>query len=147
MHYPIKKLEQKNLFDLIDRNRYYVDAYRLKHAKQPEVLNHYAIATAEKYFEAISNNATAVIVPYGHKGKRLILDLNGELEPNELGDLLREAQQYTVNIYDQELRQLEKNGDVIHLPHGHVLALREPAYSEHFGVEPKGEGTWDMAVI
>lgn len=68
MHYPIKKLEQKNLFDLIDRNRYYVDAYRLKHAKQPEVLNHYAIATAEKYFEAISNNATAVIVPYGHKG-------------------------------------------------------------------------------
>ncbi|MDM5279584.1 CRISPR-associated helicase Cas3' [Paenibacillus silvae] len=147
MHYPIKKLEQKNLFDLMDRNRYYVGAYKNKHDKQPEVLNHYAIATAEKYFEAISNNATAVIVPYGDKGKQLILDLNGELEPNELGDLLREAQQYTVNIYDQELRQLEKNGDVIHLLHGHVLALREPAYSEHFGVEPKGEGAWDMAMV
>lgn len=147
MHYPIKKLEQKNLFDLMDRNRYYVDAYKNRHAKLPEVLNHYAIATAEKYFEAISNNATAVIVPYGEKGKRLILDFNGDVEPNELGDLLREAQQYTVNIYDQELRQLEKNGDVIHLLHGHVLALREPAYSEHFGVEPKGEGTWDMAIL
>ncbi|MGR6542166.1 CRISPR-associated helicase Cas3' [Paenibacillus tundrae] len=147
MHYPIKQLEQKNLFDLIDRNRYYVDAYKNRHDQQPEVLNHYAIATAEKYFEAISNNATAVIVPYGEIGKRLILDLNGKLEPNELGELLREAQQYTVNIYDQELRQLEKNGDVIHLLHGHALALREPAYSEHFGVEPKGEGTWDMAMF
>lgn len=147
MHYPIKKLEQKNLFDLMDRNRYYVDAYKNRHAKPPEVLNHYAIATAEKYFEAISNHATGVIVPYGEQGKSLILDLNGELEPNELGDLLRKAQQYTVNIYDHELRQLEKNGDVIHLMHGHVLALIEPAYSEFFGVEPKGEGTWDMAML
>ena len=110
MHYPIKQLEQKNLFDLMDRNRYYVDAYKNRHAKPPEVLNHYAIATAEKYFEAISNHATAVIVPYGEQGKNLILDLNGELEPNELGDLLRKAQQYTVNIYDQELRKLEKMG-------------------------------------
>lgn len=147
MHYPIKQLEQKNLFDLMDRNRYYVDAYKNRHAKPPEVLNHYAIATAEKYFEAISNHATGVIVPYGEQGKNLILDLNGELEPNELGDLLRKAQQYTVNIYDQELRKLEKNGDVIHLMHGQVLALVEPAYSELFGVEPKGEGTWDMAML
>ncbi|MEK4372396.1 CRISPR-associated helicase Cas3' [Paenibacillus sp. FSL R5-0473] len=146
MHYPIPKLEQ-NLFDLMDRNRYYVDAYQKKHATKPEVVNHYAIATAEKYFEAISTNATAVLVPYGEKGKELIIELNGELEPSELGDLLRRAQQYTVNIYDHELKTLEKSGDLYPLLHGHVLALREPAYSEDFGVESKGEGAWETMMI
>ncbi|WP_433922694.1 CRISPR-associated helicase Cas3' [Paenibacillus taichungensis] len=146
MHYPIPKLEQ-NLFDLMDRNRYYVDAYQKKHATRPEVVNHYAIATAEKYFEAILTNATAVLVPYGEEGKELIIDLNGKLEPSELGDLLRKAQQYTVNIYDHELRTLEKSGDLYPLLHGHVLALREPAYSEDFGVESKGEGAWATMMI
>ncbi|MGE6577998.1 CRISPR-associated helicase Cas3' [Paenibacillus xylanexedens] len=146
MHYPIPKLEQ-NLFDLMDRNRYYVDAYKKKHDCRPEVVNHYAIATAEKYFEDISTNATPVIVPYGEEGKELILDLNGAIEPGEMSQLLRKAQQYTVNIYDHELRALEKNGDVRPLLHGHVLALREPAYSDDFGVESKGEGAWEPMMI
>ncbi|GAF06942.1 CRISPR-associated helicase Cas3 [Paenibacillus pini JCM 16418] len=146
MHYLIPKLEQ-NLFDLMDRNRYYVDAYKKKHSCKPEVVNHYAIATAEKYFEAISTNATPVIVPYGEEGRELILDLNGEIEPGEMSELLRKAQQYTVNIYDYELRTLEKNGDVRPLLHGHVLALREPAYSDDFGVESKGEGAWEPMMI
>ncbi|WP_340032056.1 CRISPR-associated helicase Cas3' [Paenibacillus sp. FSL K6-1122] len=146
MHYPIPKLEQ-NLFDLMDRNRYYVDAYKKKHDCRPEVVNHYAIATAEKYFEAISTNATPVIVPYGEEGKELILDLNGAIEPGEMSALLRKAQQYTVNIYDHELRALEKNGDVRSLLHGHALALREPAYSDDFGVESKGEGAWETIMV
>ncbi|KOY12999.1 CRISPR-associated helicase/endonuclease Cas3 [Paenibacillus xylanivorans] len=146
MHYPIPKLEQ-NLFDLMDRNRYYVDAYRKRHDQKLEVVNQSAIATAEKYFEAISTNATPVIVPYGEEGNELIMDLNGKLEPGEMGELLRKAQQYTVNIYDHELRALEKNGDVYPLLHGHALALREPAYSDDFGVEAKGEGAWEKAII
>ncbi|WP_413405372.1 CRISPR-associated helicase Cas3' [Paenibacillus amylolyticus] len=146
MHYPIPKLEQ-NLFDLMDRNRYYVDAYKKKHDCRPEVVNHYAIATAEKYFEAISTNATPVIVPYGEEGKELILDLNGAIEPGEMSQLLRKAQQYTVNVYDHELRALEKNGDVRPLLHGHVLALREPAYCDDFGVDSKGEGAWENAIL
>lgn len=146
MHYPIPKLEQ-NLFDLMDRNRYYVDAYKKKHDRKPEVVNHYAMATAEKYFEAISTNATSVIVPYGEEGKELILDLNGKIEPGEMSKLLRKAQQYTVNIYDHELQALEKNGDVYPLLHGHALALRETAYSDGFGVESKGEGSWDITIL
>jgi CRISPR-associated endonuclease/helicase Cas3 len=146
MHYRIKRLDQ-NLFQLLGTNRYYLDAYKNKHGKLPGVITPAALATAEQHFEAISNRAIAVLVPYGEAAKALIADLNGELDIRKLGDLLKQSQQYVVNIYDHDRKKLERNGDLYPLLHGHVLALREPAYNEFFGVESEGEGVWQDAVL
>ncbi|MFP4974212.1 CRISPR-associated helicase Cas3' [Paenibacillus sp. CN-4] len=133
MHYPIRELEC-NLFDLLDKNQHYYGAYTRKRGARPEILNQSAISSAEKYFEAIATQATSVLVPYRQEGKELIAELNGSLSPDELGNHLRRAQQYTVNLFKHELDELVKNGEIYPLLHGHVFALRETAYSDYFGV-------------
>ncbi|MNK73430.1 helicase Cas3 [compost metagenome] len=146
LDYYVPKLD-KHMFDLLDTNKDYFAAYRNKYGKNPEVLSRSSFATAEQYFEVISNPATSVIVPYNEEAKNLILQLNGDLDIRELGDILRKLQQYVVNIYDFEFKKLEKNGDIYPLLHGQVLALREVAYSNDFGVETEGEGEWSVAMI
>ncbi|BCG56844.1 CRISPR-associated helicase Cas3' [Paenibacillus sp. URB8-2] len=146
LDYYIPKLD-KQMFDLLGVNKDYFGAYKNRYRKNPEVLSRASFATAEHYFEVISNSATSVIVPYNEEARDLILALNGDLDIRELGELLRKSQQYVVNIYDQELKKLEKNGDLYPLLHGHVLALRETAYTERFGVNAEGDGEWSMAMI
>lgn len=142
LNYPIPALE-KNLFDLLNNNTALWQAYFHKHGRRPEILSRPSFATAEKYFEVIHNSATSVLVPYGTDAEDLLLSLNGEVAPNELSDLLRRAQQYVVNLFDQEKRVLDRSGDLYPLLHGHVLALRDTAYSLEFGVEVENNGGWD----
>ncbi|WP_433945552.1 CRISPR-associated helicase Cas3' [Paenibacillus sp. SN-8-1] len=146
LSYYIPKLD-KNMFDLLDMNKDYYAAYRNKHRANPEILSRPSFASAEQYFEVISSAAASVVVPYNEEAENLILALNGDLDIRELGKIIRKLQQYVVNIYDHELRKLEKNGDVYALLHGQVLALREVAYSAKFGVETDGEGEWSVAMI
>ncbi|MGG4034132.1 CRISPR-associated helicase Cas3' [Paenibacillus cisolokensis] len=146
MDYPIPQLDHK-MFDLLSANKMYYEAYKNKHGRAPEILSRSSFATAERYFEAIGNAAASVLVPYNEDAESLILDLNGELDSRKLGDLLRKAQKYVVNIYDHEMRKLIRNEDVYPLLHGHVLALRKVAYSDLAGVETDGEGEWETAVI
>jgi CRISPR-associated endonuclease/helicase Cas3 len=141
LNYPVPKLE-KNLFDLLDKNKDLYNGYRNKHGKWPEIWSRSSFATVERYFEVIRDSAVSVLVPYNAEAEEILLKLNGELEPAELGELLCKAQQYVVNLYDHDLHKLEKSGDVFPLLHGHVLALRNTAYSERFGIETDGEGKW-----
>lgn len=145
--HPIKELEQ-NLFELLNYNRFNLDAYISKRGiSRPEVTNLSAIATAEHYFEAISTKAKPVLVPYNQEGRDIIAELNGDLGPGQLGDLLRAAQQHTVNLYEHELRVLDKNDEIYPLLNGQALALRDTAYSEAFGVQLEGNGEWDSLLV
>ncbi|SDM16741.1 CRISPR-associated helicase, Cas3 family [Paenibacillus sp. OK060] len=146
VHYPVPKLEQ-NLFDLINRNAYNIDGYKQKHGHLPELVNKSAIATVEKYFEVITLKATPVIVPYYEIGRELIADLNGQLGPGELSELLRQAQQYTVNVYEHEMKILSKNDEIIPLLNGQAFALRDTAYSKKFGMQLEGNGEWESMVF
>jgi CRISPR-associated endonuclease/helicase Cas3 len=146
LDYPIKELDRK-LFDLLDQNSAYQDAYKQAHGHAPKTLNRFSLATADEHFEAIDSPAVAVVVPYGEEAESLILTLNGELDIRQLGDHLRRLQPYTVNLYRHELNKLDKSGDVYQLLHGQVLVLREVAYSEEFGVESGGEGEWSAAIV
>ncbi|WP_338554676.1 CRISPR-associated helicase Cas3' [Paenibacillus sp. KS-LC4] len=146
MQYPVEKLGE-TIFELLEQNRNYAAGYKGKHGKLPELISFSALATAEQYFEVISQVARTVLVPYNKEAKELILDLNGELKAGELGVLLRKLQPYVVNIYEHEFKKLDKNGDIQYLLHGEVLALRETAFSEQFGVETDGEGEWSSAIM
>ncbi|WP_327204916.1 CRISPR-associated helicase Cas3' [Paenibacillus sp. Leaf72] len=146
MQYHIQKLNQ-NIFELLELNKGYADGYLGKNGKAPELTSFSALATAEQYFEVISNVARTVLVPYNEEARELILDLNGDLKAGELGVLLRKLQPYVVNIYDHEFRKLDKNGDIQPLLHGEVLALSETAYSKQFGVETDGDGEMSLAIF
>ncbi|MNI47065.1 hypothetical protein D3C73_1015620 [compost metagenome] len=73
--------------------------------------------------------------------------MNGELGPGRLGELLRAAQQYTVNLYEHELKILNKNDELYPLLNGQALALRDTAYSEDFGVQLEGNGEWESLIL
>lgn len=146
MQYHVQKLDQ-NIFELLEQNKNYAAGYKGKHGKLPELISFSALATAEQYFEVISNAARTVLVPYNEEARELILDLNGELKAGELGVLLRKLQPYVVNIYENEFRKLDKNGDIQPLLNGEVLALSETAYSKKFGVETDGEGEFSPVII
>lgn len=146
LNYYIPKLD-KHMFDLLNKNKDYHEYYKKKLNQNPEILSRPAFATAEQHFEAISNATTAVIVPYNDEARKLILDLNGDLDISELGELLHKSQQYVVNLYAPELKKLDKAGDVYPLFNGSVLALRETAYSLLFGIESTGEGAWSELMI
>lgn len=146
MKYRIKPLQQ-DMFQLLGTNSHYRGAYSNKTGQLPDQCNYSAMATAERYFEAISNRAMAVLVPYNADADKLIADLNGELDITRLGELLQKSQQYVVNIYDHDKRKLEKSGDMYPLLHGQVWALRPTAYSATFGVDAEGEGMWHGGII
>lgn len=146
MDFPILRLG-RNMFDLLSANKAYVDNYKYKHGKHLESVNRASFATAELYFEAISNTATSVVVPYNEEAESLIAALNGKVDAGELGSLFRRLQPYIVNVYDQDLKKLDNIGYVQHLLQGHVLTLLKPAYSDEFGVDAEGEGAWDEAIL
>lgn len=101
--------------------------------------------TASKYFEVIDSKTHSVIVPYG-KGKDLIADIyNGENLDN-INRFLREAQQYTVNVFDHELNQLMRNGQLekIEFKYASIYIAKESAYDDRYGLSVKGEASLDF---
>ncbi|TDL55572.1 CRISPR-associated helicase Cas3' [Paenibacillus dendritiformis] len=135
---------RKNMTDLLYAGRYETDSYfQAYHKKKEEekakdtwlplvLANSYG--TAAKYFHVIDDYTRAVIVPYGG-GTEVIADLNGSGTIDDLTRLLKRAQQFTVNLYEHDLRQLDRSGGLETCLDGKVLVLKEGAYSEHFGVD------------
>lgn len=143
LDYWVKELD-KHLYPLLGLNKDYYTYFMNARQRAPGILSRPAIATAEKYFEVIESGARTVLVPYGEAGYECIMDLNGELEPTELEKLLRRSQQYGVNLFEREWRQLEQAGDIYPLFNGQVWALRETAYSDRFGVGSDGTEGWSF---
>jgi CRISPR-associated endonuclease/helicase Cas3 len=146
LNYPILDL-QKDLFDLLNMNKDYYQAFVNKHGVKPAIVSRQSFATAEKYFNVIDSPTTSVLVPYNEEAEEIILALNGDMNVKELGDILKKAQQFTINVYEHEIKRLEKEGDIYFLLHGEILALRETAYSKEMGLDSKGEGSWSTNII
>lgn len=144
LNYPILDL-QKNLFDLLNKNQDYYGAFKNKHGFPFPLASRQSFATAEQYFYVIDNPTTSILVPYNEEAENLMLELNGDLDTRKLGNLLKKSQQFVINIYEHELKKLEKSGDIYYLLHGNVFALREVAYTEKFGLELDGEGSWSTS--
>jgi CRISPR-associated endonuclease/helicase Cas3 len=102
--------------------------------------------TAAEHFHAISDRTTAVLVPYDDEGKTIIAELNGGGSIEELSRLLRKAQRYSINVFDNELRQLSSNGGLFSVLGGKLLALRESAYSEEYGLDLENDSRFETSI-
>lgn len=144
LDYTVPKLS-KSLTSLLfaygnDTDGYY-QAYLQQRKKQPQmedairslcIKNSYG--TAAEHFKVIEDLTTPVIVPYG-KGKEIIAQLNGGGTIDDLTDLLRSAQPFTVNLYEYDIRRMDQSGGLGSCLDGKVLVLKEGAYNDTFGVD------------
>ncbi|MCR6850389.1 MULTISPECIES: CRISPR-associated helicase Cas3' [Bacillus] len=149
LNYFIPKLK-KNMTELLSAPRIensYRRAYIHKHAKKDIplfIINSYQ--TAAKHFNVIDDLTTSVIVPY-EEGKDIIAELNSNSSIEDLSRLLRKAQQYTVNLFNYEKEQLIINDGLVYYLDGKILALKEGAYNDEYGLNLLNESDFKTAIF
>lgn len=109
-------------------------------SKRPATKSYGMFKTLEQYFEAISSATKSVLVPFG-KGTEIIASLNEDLpDSKQFHQLLKEAQQYSVNVYDHELCVLNEQGLIAPLYSESIFCLHAKAYHPQYGVTVEGRG-------
>lgn len=126
LSYPVDTIDQnllnilslnQNKFDLCKNNRY-------KYSSQ-------GFETAGKLFQVIDSNTTQVIVPFDDKANEIIEKLNSDLTPEETKKYIRQAQRYTVGVYDNMKRNL---GEAIYMLKSGVMVLDKRYYDNEVGI-------------
>lgn len=101
----------------------------------PDRLLNQSFMAAAKAFKAIDAPTQGVIVPYGKKGADLVGRLHAAYDLALEGDLLRAAQQYTVNVFPHILEKLKQVGAIKEIKEGiRVYSLDSRYYSDQFGL-------------
>lgn len=94
--------------------------------------------TAWECFEVIADVTTGVIVPYGRNdvsGRLAALERGEEHYGEKLRELMREAQQYSVEVYSNQLVRLMKENMISEiLPDSGIYALNDGFYDENKGL-------------
>lgn len=145
LNYYVKKLDKemtKLLMSLSQENDY-VTHYRKKHGTSFPLILNGSYKTAAEHFRVIDQKTTSVLVPYGG-GKELIAQLNSGAWLEDVTKFLKQAQQFTVNLYSQEMEQLKRDNAVVEHLDGMIYEVRENWYSDEYGVDLKGEGGMDF---
>lgn len=137
------KNERVSMTDLLMSNireNSYVRSFCEKYGTYPEVMITNSYRTAAEHFKVIDQQTVSVLVPYNDIGKKLIADLNGRRTIDQFSRLLTEAQQYSVNLYENELKEVQNEGALVSLLNGNILALKEWAYHAESGVDLEQDG-------
>lgn len=100
---------------------------------------------AGKAFKAIDAPTKAIVVPYGDSGRELITALYGtQVNDKEFYKLVREAQQYSVNVFPFMLDKLIDAGAITQVRNTGILTLSETFYDEQMGLNVAGDGKLDF---
>jgi CRISPR-associated endonuclease/helicase Cas3 len=138
MDYPVgpdPAERDDTLLNMLAENRLAVNGRRAP----PPVYLRQAFATAAKAFQAIDASTQGVIVPYGPEGKAVISELCAAFEVEKQFKLLKRAQQFTVNVFPNVLRELHRDQAVHEVQEGTgILYLEERWYSDAFGLNTEG---------
>lgn len=138
MSYPVSAEtlgHDDNLLNLLSTNPIAGDEYGRRHGEKPPIYLQQSFMAAAKAFKAIDAPTQGVIVPYDSEGRALINDLCAAFEVEKQYDLLRRAQQFTVNVFSHELEKLQDAGAVHPVQEGtRILHLDSRYYSAEFGL-------------
>jgi CRISPR-associated endonuclease/helicase Cas3 len=134
MDYTLPKPNNdKSMYELLSENNSGVCAFNGRNGCKPKLMLGQAFKTAGDNFKVIDQNTQGVIVPY-KEGRELITLINGECSLCELKIYLKRVQQFSVNLFDNEIKKLDEMGAIIRLREGMILALRDEYYQEDIGV-------------
>mgnify|MGYP000445095103 FL=1 len=150
MSYPVSGNalgRDDTLLNLLSDNTHAVSDYARTHNKRPPTrFLRQSFMTAARAFKAIDAPTRGVIVPHGEAGKALITELCAAYFPDKEFELLRRAQQYSVNVLPQQLEALSKANTVHEIQEGTgILYLADARYySEEFGLSDNPEGLMEV---
>lgn len=138
MAYPVSAKDvghDDSLLNLLASNQIAVNDFCRKNGGIPDGLLNQSFMTAAKVFKAIDAPTKGVVVPYGRRGADLVGRLHGAYDLALEIDLLREAQQYTVNVFPHVLEKLDKAGALKQIKEGmRIYSVDSRYYSEQFGL-------------
>jgi CRISPR-associated endonuclease/helicase Cas3 len=141
MGYPVSPKEAKaigrndSLLSLLSDNESSLkEAVRNGEPSSFRGLNQSFMSAADA-FKAIDSPTQGVVVPWGKAGADLIGRLHGAYDISLEGELLREAQQFTVNVFPHVFDKLSKAGALHAIKEGvRIFSLDPRYYSKQFGL-------------
>ncbi len=141
-HFPVTKYPEKyyqcTIFDLLDSNdygksrmfEYYLGDFNESYAHQ--MINQ-AFLTAGASFTPIVNDTRMIFVPW-KRGKELEIELNGNIFMKNTNTLLREVQQYSLQVTPYVYQKLQKNDAVYSLMDKRIDVLKPQFYDDFKGL-------------
>lgn len=149
MSYPVSADLMGNddtLLNLLSDNTLAVADYKRTKHQAPAIYLRQSFMTAAKAFMAIDAPTRGVIVPYGETGKGLLNALCAAYLAAAEFDMLRQAQQFSVNVFPNVLEKLIKTNVVREVQEGTgILYLVDPRYySLEFGLSETPEGKMEV---
>jgi CRISPR-associated endonuclease/helicase Cas3 len=152
MDYPVSMRtigHDDTLLNLLSSNSQAVAEFKRRHdGKAPNMGLRQSFMTAARAFKAIDAPTRGVVVPYTDVGRDLIADLCGSFEVEKQRKLLRNAQQFTVNVFPHVLERLESAGAVRPIQEGtRILYLDPRYYSREFGLATEPIGPMEVYCV
>ncbi|HET7681610.1 MAG TPA: CRISPR-associated helicase Cas3' [Xanthobacteraceae bacterium] len=137
------------LLNLLSGNPLAVGDYVRTKRQAPARFLRQSFMSAARAFKAIDAPTRGVIVPHGEAGKALIAELCAAYFPDKEFELLRRAQQYSVNVLPHQLEALSKANAVREIQdETGILYLADPRYySEEFGLSDTPEGLMEVISV
>lgn len=130
------------LLNILSSNSLAVEEYKRSHQQSPALHLRQSFMAAGKTFKAIDTPAQGVIVPYGPEGKELVNDLCAAYQPENEFELLRKAQQYSVNVFSTLFDELAKKNVIRDIRDGTGIYYLADAcyYNDEFGLSDSPTG-------
>lgn len=133
MGYPVPEYNTTE-YKLLSDNKTGSGRYKMKYQSPPPLHFYQAFQTAGENFEVIHSPTQGVLVPYGAEGEKLIADILGTDDLKEQMKLLRQAQRYTVSLYQPQLQKLIGIDAVVYHEAMEIFILKEGYYDQETGV-------------
>ncbi len=123
---------EDHLFNALSENKLAKEAHQATQHSKPDMLLAQSFRTANAEFRVIDSPTRGVIVPIG-KGRRIITELCGAFGLEKKGKLLKQAQRYSVNLFNHKLNDLLKIGAIQEVQDAGIYYLNKQYYSKEFG--------------
>lgn len=134
------------LLNLLSINSQATAQHGTTKGQAPNIYLRQSFMAAAKAFKAIDAPTRGIIVPHGEMGRAIITALCAAYMPDKEFDLLRWAQQFSVNVFPQTLERLTQAGAVQEILEGTgILFLADSRYySPEFGLSETPDGKMEV---
>jgi CRISPR-associated endonuclease/helicase Cas3 len=124
-----------NLFDLLSTNPRTVQEHQRIHQSSQALPLKQSFHSAAKAFRAIDSPGRGIVVPYDKAGKEIIVELCAAYEVEKQYKLIKKAQRYSVNVYENVFNDLVKRRIIHEAQEGTgIFYLDDQYYSNEFGL-------------
>lgn len=152
MNYPIPSTSmigrEDDLFSLLSTNPLSVHALKQRGGADPAMLLQQSFQSASRVFQAIDAQTRGVIVPYTTEGEKIIGELCGAFDVEKQFGLLKRAQRYSINLYENAFLSLVGKQIVREVQKGAgVYYLDKQYYGSDFGLSRDVINTMEPLVV